>query len=67
MLTSGLRLSSDLNTCPATSNREDQCQTSLLKNRLSLEDGNKILNGLQHNDIYDHYELRIDDFQVSLA
>ncbi|KNA24149.1 hypothetical protein SOVF_018610 isoform A, partial [Spinacia oleracea] len=66
MLTSGLRLSSDLNTCPATSNREDQCQTSLLKNRLSLEDGNKILNGLQHNDIYDHYELRIDDFQVTL-
>ncbi|XP_021771679.1 uncharacterized protein LOC110735802 isoform X2 [Chenopodium quinoa] len=65
MQTNGLRVSSNLNIYSASPKKKDQCQISLVKNLLGREDGDEILNA-QPLDIYDHYEVSIGDFQVTV-
>ncbi|XP_057249486.1 uncharacterized protein LOC104905906 isoform X4 [Beta vulgaris subsp. vulgaris] len=61
--TNGLRVSSNVD-IPPVAKRKDQFQ--IMRKWLTFEDDNDILNAMQLNDIYDSFEVSMDDFQVSL-
>ncbi|XP_021760935.1 LOW QUALITY PROTEIN: uncharacterized protein LOC110725772 [Chenopodium quinoa] len=63
--TNGLWVSSNLNISSVSLKKKDQYQISLMKSLLGREDGDEILNALPL-DIYDHYEVSMGDFQVTL-